>query len=475
MGKLRRLSKNTILILIGNLGSKLVYLLLLPLCTRWLSTSDYGSVDLMSVYATLLLGIISCCIHEAIFLFPKRCTDEYKSIYFSSAIAFSIGVIVLYIIFCTTLSLGKRCWEGFFIEHIWSIFGMMAVSFVQILVQQFVRAIDKIVVYSVTGIVQTLGITIFSFLLLPRFGVQGYVLAVICGGVTATVYSVIFSRAYRFIDIHGIRKSALMELLRYSIPLIPNGIMWFLLGTLNRPLLEHYAGLESVGIFAVANRLAGTGTIIFSIFSQAWTISAVEEFKAKNFHAFYNRILKLITIFQILVVAALIIASKYVIELLTTFDYFSAYLYVPLLAVSVLFSNIAAFVGVNFSLVNKSKYFFYSTLWAGLSSVILNFMLIPGFSIWGACCSLLISQIINAAFRIRYSWKIVPITNVPFYLKNILLLFCLAITRMLVHEKTYWLVFLIIYASLFYFVNKRYLSMVVLKVRDRLPFYTNRF
>lgn len=69
MGKYARLGKNTGLVFIGTAGSKLLSLLMLPFYTRWLTVSDYGSVDLITTYSGLMLGIISCSIFDSIFLF----------------------------------------------------------------------------------------------------------------------------------------------------------------------------------------------------------------------------------------------------------------------------------------------------------------------------------------------------------------------------------------------------------------------
>lgn len=58
MARYSRLGKNTVLVFIGNAGSKLVGLLMLPFYTRCLSVEDYGTTDIINVYvlnsATLL-------------------------------------------------------------------------------------------------------------------------------------------------------------------------------------------------------------------------------------------------------------------------------------------------------------------------------------------------------------------------------------------------------------------------------------
>ena len=103
---------------------------------------------------------------------------------------------------------------------------------------------------------------------------------------------------------------------------------------------------------------------------------------------------------------------------LTTPDYYSAWQYIPLLVISVIFMNVATFVGSNFAVTRESKYYFYSTIWSGGASLLLNLALIPMFSMWGACCAALISQAIGMAMRIKYSWKSARITDLGFFFKN---------------------------------------------------------
>ena len=72
MNKYKRLGKNTFLVFIGNTGSKLIALVMLPFYTSWLSVEDYGVTDIINVYVSFLVSIVSCCIAESIFIFNPK-------------------------------------------------------------------------------------------------------------------------------------------------------------------------------------------------------------------------------------------------------------------------------------------------------------------------------------------------------------------------------------------------------------------
>mgnify|MGYP000054919447 FL=1 len=55
--KYHDLSRNTLLFTISSFGSKIISFLLVPLYTHVLSTTDYGTVDLMTTTVQLLIPI----------------------------------------------------------------------------------------------------------------------------------------------------------------------------------------------------------------------------------------------------------------------------------------------------------------------------------------------------------------------------------------------------------------------------------
>lgn len=430
MSKYSRLGKNAILIFVGNAGSKLIGLLMLPFYTRWLSVSDYGTADIITVYASLILGVVSCSIFDSIFIFPKDQSFERKKGYFSSGLAFCFFSILVIGLLLTLFGNQLEHWSiGVFSRFRWLIFGILVTSYCQQLVQQFVRSIDKMLVYSLSGVVLTLSQVCFSFIWIPRWGVEGFVAATIVSNVVACVYSLVHSGAYRYVSLNSICPSCLKEMLKYSVPLIPNGIMWFLISSLNRPIMEAYDGLFIIGLFAVANKFPSLLNMLYLLFQQAWMISVLEEAKTAQYAQFYNRMLKLVFVIQVLGAVILTIFGKFIIRQFTTPDYYEAWIYIPILLVGVLFSNVATFVGTNFAVTRESKYYFYSTVWAGAASVMLNFLLIPHYSISGACWAIVLSQVINMLARIKYSWKYVSITDFNFYVFNLLFLAVCIILR----------------------------------------------
>ena len=100
--KNKSLVKNIGLFTIGSFGSKIISFLMVPLYTAVLSTSEYGTVDLMMSTVQLLIPILLLSIQDAILRFGMDDNFEKEDVISTSfniilkAILFLfVGIIIL--------------------------------------------------------------------------------------------------------------------------------------------------------------------------------------------------------------------------------------------------------------------------------------------------------------------------------------------------------------------------------------------
>ena len=456
MGKYSRLGKNTAIVFMGNVGGKVISLLMLPFYTRWLSVSDYGLTDIISVYATFLIGIVSCCIAESIFIFPKSQTVQIQKQYFSSGVAFALMMFAI----CAALVgiadyiTGVYNIHNAFVDYIWLIYGIVLSQILQQLFQQFTRSIDKMLTYGMAGIIQTALIAFFSFLMIPRWGVEGFIYSQIAANTITAVFSLIASRSYLFLSVAAISKERCGEMLRYSVPLIPNGIMWWMVASLNRPIMESTVGLHGIGLFAVANKFPGILTMLFTVFSTSWQISVIEEYGKDGFHVFYNTVFRYLMFCLCCIFMFIVFLSQPLIALFTTAEFFEAWKYVPLLTLGAVMSAVSAVGGTVFSAVKISKYYFYSSLWGAVAALIANITLIPLLGIYGAAVSVVVSFTVMSFSRISYAWQYVQINHKFLYTIMFVVIIMSSITVLI--ENRFW----------FYVLNIMALFVITVINRD---------
>ena len=415
--------------------------------------ADYGISDLISVYSTFLLAFVSCCIEAAIFIFPKSKPQKEQTSYYSSGICFITitSVITAVIFFLISIIAPPIGITNTFTQNIWLIFLLLISHVYQGVTQQFTRSINKMLVYSLTGVVITSCTAIFAILLIPTFHLQGYIWSLVLANFCGTLFSFIVSKSYRYISFKNISVIRCKEMLKYSIPLIPNSAMWWLVNSINRPILEGYCSYDEIGLFAVAQKFPGILTMLFTVFLTSWQISVIDEYNKEGFHDFSNKVLKAITFMSVFVLLIITLCSELLINIFATEQYVKGAYLIPILTMGVIFSNLGGLIATVFSAVRISKYYFYSSAWAAMAAILANTILIPLLGITGAALSTMLSMLVMAVVRLFYSRKFVKWKWSPLYPS--LFLFSILVYIMIMGKINVILVVLIIvftYGALIY-------------------------
>ncbi|MFV8322669.1 lipopolysaccharide biosynthesis protein [Flavobacterium sp. LB3P21] len=418
MSKYKQLGKNTVLVFVGNIGSKMIAFLMLPFYTKWLTVEDYGASDNALVYVSLLIAIVTLSISESIFIFPKDKDLTSQKQYFSSGLLYSLLLLIVtgFLLFGIKEFLLEVNILKSITNNIRYIYLLVVALFLQTFSQQFSRSINNIKVYAISGVILTFLTAILSLFLIPQYGLVGFFIAQILSFFISALYTFIHSKSYQYFSFEVLNFEKYRQMITYSIPLIPNAIMWWLVASLNRPLMEEYLGMHAIGLFAVAYKFPSLINVLFSVFMVSWQISVIEEYRKESYEKFYNQILKLVFSLLVFCVIMLSVLGKTLIGFVADIKFFEAWQYIPILSLSSLFAAVSGFVGTNFSATRESKYYFYSSVWGALIAVIFNIILIPIWGLYGAVTAIVLSHLIMAITRIKYSWKIVKISNVYFYL-----------------------------------------------------------
>ena len=67
-------------------------------------------------------------------------------------------------------------------------------------------------------------------------------------------------------------------MLRYSVPLVPSALSWWVISASDRYVIRWILGSASNGIYAVAHKFPSILQIMFTMFNNAWTDLALAEF-----------------------------------------------------------------------------------------------------------------------------------------------------------------------------------------------------
>lgn len=451
-GKYGYLAKNTLLFTISSFGSKILTFLLVPLYTAILSTSDYGTADLISTTATLLIYIFTINIADSVmrFTIDKNKKDGVFSYSIKILLLGSIMLMLFLVPFAfeNILEWNRYCYVFLFIN-----FFLVASN--QILIN-YLRGIDKIKEVAVAGILTTVFTIVSNIVLLVLFnwGLLGYLISTVVGVTISSLYVCLCIRN----DIGKLlfEQSSLQtrkEMRQYSIPLIFNGIAWWINNSLDKYFILSICGTATNGIYAVASKIPAILTVFQQIFSQAWNLSAIKEFDPDDKDGFFGNTYTMYNAGLVLACSILIYFNIPLAKVLFSKDFFVAWKSSSVLLVSVLFSALSGFVGCVFTAVKNSKVFAVSTITAAIINTVLNALLIPEYQEFGAAIATAVSFYVIWAIRYicakKYiRWKINLMRDILSYL---LLAVQIIIERFL---PTVWLYEAIIVLIIFILYNK---------------------
>lgn len=406
MNKYKTLVSNTALISLGTFGSKLLVFLMVRFYTGYLTTAEYGTADLIQQTANLLLPIISVGITDGVFRFAIDSKADQKSVFSSGLYTITLGGLAFLII--VPLLMLTHQFDG----YIWLIILYTMASCYHTLCSKYIRARGSTAFFAVQGIINTAIVIVLNILFLAvfSFGITGYVLSVAIADALSTLLIVVREKLWRDVTAK-IDKSILKDLLKYSIPMIPATIFWWVTSVSNRYFVSGFFGAEANGIYAVAYKLPNLLTLVSSVFMLAWQFSAVVESEKDNQEhiKFFGTVWGSFQSIMFLVGGGVTALSIPLIKILADKDFYSAATYVPMLTAAMVFSAFANFMGTVYVVEKRSKNSFLTTMFGAVANVALTLILIKTpLGIQGAAIATFASYLLVFVIRAINVYKYIP-------------------------------------------------------------------
>lgn len=407
MGRFKYLMKNTLLFALGSFGSRIVVFLLVPLYTGVLLPEEYGTVDLLFTLCTILGPIITLNISEGVMRFClDKDADREKILantFFIILFGAVIGMLLVPISRLCSISVGYGV-----LLYSCSLFIACAQVFLY-----YLRGIEKPFLYSVGCIIQTFFIAFFSilFLVILKWGIRGYFRAYLCANMITCLYCMIVGEI-KIIDIckKEIDKSLLNSMLKYSIALIPNTFMWWIMNASDRVMVSTMIGTAANGLYSVSYKIPGLVSVCNTIFNQAWSYSAIKESDSQDRVEYASRVFEILAIFSATVSIIILIFLKPVMRMYVQESYYMAWKYSPILLLGNYFLILGSFVGSTTYTVDKNSVgMLKSGVVGAIPNIILNAILIPIIGISGAAIATCISYFIVTAYRIYDTYNDFPL------------------------------------------------------------------
>ncbi len=396
MGKYKKLLSNTAILGAGTFTSKVLVFLLMPLYTALLSSEQFGVADILSQTANLLIPLASLGVSDGLFRFALDTDQEGKKRAFSSCmLVFLLGIIPLAAV--VQLLHFFDIYEG----YVWLVLLYVCCANFHSIAANYLRACGRTRAFAVQGIANTvLTILLNVLFLIPcNMGVLGYVLSVAVSDFVVTLVLIFVCKIYRDFDLRTADKVCIKDILKFSIPYIPTTMMWMITSASDRFIVTAFSGAAENGLYAAAYKLPTLISLAGGVFIEAWQISSLSDAKREERAAFFENVYKNYISIMFMGGSLLVALSPFLTSLLLADSYYSSWVYVPPLAIAMLFSAFSAFMGSVYFIEKRSmRSLFTASMGAGVN-ILLNLLLIPTYGAMGASAATAVSYALVFAVR----------------------------------------------------------------------------
>lgn len=408
--KYRTLLDNTFLLSLGTFGSKILTFVMVRFYTGVLTPSDYGTADLIMQTANLLLPVASLGITNGVFRFALDRKEHRKSIFSAGLYTILLGSLIL-------LAAGPLLSRSEDLhEYVELICAYTLASCLHSLCAQYIRAEGKTALFAGQGIFNTALVIWFNILFLQvfRLGVFGYVMSVVVADGICTGYLVLREKLWKLL-VPKPDDSVTKAMLRYSIPLIPATIFWWITSVSDRYMVTWFLGAEANGLYAVACKIPTILSLLSTIFMEAWQFSAISEATGdREVHIrFYSQVWGFFLSAMVLVGSVMIVLCRLEIRVLAARSYYAAWQYVPVLAMAMVFSAFSSFMNSVYVVMEKSHLSLWTAVWGAGANILMNLWMIPRIGIQGAAIATLVSYLMCFGIRAVSARRLIPFRLYP--------------------------------------------------------------
>jgi O-antigen/teichoic acid export membrane protein len=429
-------AKSSIIYGLGNISTKLIGIILMPLFTDTgiLTIEDYGVLGVVDVTIQVLVALIGLSLYQAFFrwYWDSKYIDQRKSLFFTIlSFLLLLGGLSMIFAYAFSLELSQLMFAS---ENYSRVIFLMILSVVlQIITQlplSLMRLEEKPILYTITNIsrlVITLGLTIIFITTMDR-GLEGIYEAQVLGSIAFLIITsvYIFNRlACRF------EFRILKEMLDYSLPLTIASVSGILLATLDRYVLNYRATLLDVGIYTTAFRFANTVRVFIVHSLQLAVAPAI--FKLMNHPNNKEIYARIMTYFAVLVIYASLALSIFGAEILELFVtdrvYHKALFVIPIICLGILLSIVKDVAMNGLNIVKKTKIVSVIVPLIAIFHLGLTYIVVPIYGVFGAAWASAFSQSVFFIIVLHFAQKYYPI---PYEYKRILASFFIAFPLLLI-------------------------------------------
>ncbi len=464
MDRKGELLKNSLIIFIGKFCTQLLSFFMMPLYTHFILTKDYGYIDLVQSYIALFVPILVLRFDSAVFRFliDHRGDKEKQSIIITNTLKLLFIQIIIFVVLAFIL---KQFIE---IEYIYFIIlNIIFMSLSQILLQ-ITRGIGDNINYSVASIITGIVNVSLNLLLILKFkfGGSSILISSAAANFICSLYLFFKNKIHTYIK-NG-DQAKLKEMLKYSLPMIPDGLSWWVVNVSDRTIISFLIDNAANGIYAISCKFSNVLSTVFQVFNMSWQENASLHINDKDNSEYFTEILNSTFKLFYSVCILILVCVPFVFKFMIGISYQDAYHYVPILLYGNLFNALAIILGGVYIAKKQTKKVANTTMFGAIINIIINLLLIKRIGLWAAAISTMVSYILLYLYRYIDVQKYVRMKQDFMFLFLSTLIFGM-VTLIYLYKIFIWDIINLIFVSIFVIIlNKDFIITSFKKIKKLL-------
>ena len=397
MNKKKQLAKNTLIIFLGKVCTQLISFFLIPLYTAYLATNEYGIVDLVQTYVTLLVPIITMELEMSIFRYlvdSRTDSKNTKKLISNNCYILSFCLLLFIILYLLVICFIDIPFKLFIFVDI--IVCVLSGNFLQV-----ARGMGKIIDFSISCILTGLTTVISNIILICFVGLkaEGMIISMALANGLCSLYLFIKLKLYKNIDFKLVDKKLIKDMYKYSLPLVPNGISWWIVNISDRTIISFVLGEGANGLYAISNKFPTIISSLSGVFNLSWSESAALHINSEDRDEFFtditNTVIKLFTALGIGMLACM----PFVFPIMVNKQYADAYNYIPFLVIATVFNVVICLYSQVYLAKKLSKQVATTAILGAIINILVNVVFIKSIGIYAAALSTTVSYFVMMIYR----------------------------------------------------------------------------
>lgn len=421
---LKNLSRHSLIYTFSTFVQRALGLIMLPVYTdtQYISSlSNYGDYSLVYVFIAFMNIIylygMDAAFMRYFFLGKYAREDVFKTTFF----AVLLNVLLLsslVLLFSGSIARVVFNGEGYAV-FIRITAGILLFDTLCNLPYLLLRAEEKSVHYSVIRIGRFIVELVLNivFVVVLKLDVIGILYANLVAAVINFLALIPFQYRYLKGRWHG---DALKELLRFGLPMIPNGLAYLIVEVSDKYLMSRLLDKDTLGIYSANYRFGSALLLVVIAFRTAWQPFFLKVAKLPDAKRIYSKVLT----YFLMVGAAIVLFVSYYFKYMARIPvapgktllgsaYWDGIIIIPVILSSYLFYGMYVNMTVGIYIEKKSQLMFIFSGLAAIVNVGSNLYLMPQFGMMGAAFATLLSYITMSLailianqriYPVRYEW-----------------------------------------------------------------------